>query len=130
LLMQIKQNDNWLKYLVPKEHGAWAMWLLPFIIGVAAAAGDTTSGTWHLLAACLLIFGARTALGSAIRMRRRNQPVFIKCVVAGALECLLALICLWPLVSNASASLITVGAVVLILLTLDLLWIKDRSDAQ
>lgn len=124
--MRTKERDNWLKHLIPREHGAWAMWLLPFIIGAVAAA-NWTSATWLLLLACLLIFAARTAFGSAIRMRRRNRTIFIKCALTGVAESLLALMCVWPLVTG-NRTLLLLGAAALVLFMVDLLWIKDRSE--
>ncbi len=121
------QIDGWLRYLVPREHGAWAMWLLPFVIG-AVAAGNWTSATWRLLIACLLIFAARTALGSAIRMRRRNGTISINCTLAGMAESLIALVCAWPLIIDGNRILLLLGAAAFVLFIVDLLWIKDRSE--
>ncbi len=125
--MPTSQGDNWRSYLIPKEHGAWAMWVLPFFIGVAAA-GQVTGVIFLMFGCCLLVFAARTALGAAIRLHRRNKLVSRKLVWVGLIQLLAAFGCALPILLNDNRSLLLVAVLVGLLLLFDLGWIRERSE--
>ena len=95
-----KMNGKTLIKLIPREHGAWAMWLVPYVAGVALAARPT----WRFFAfavGALLLFVAR---GEFTRWGRRgfrardlkSRPETSLAVAPGSLGASLALVCLSP----------------------------------
>jgi hypothetical protein len=122
-----KQHENWYRYLIPKEHGAWAMWVLPFIIGVVAA-GQWVIESLLIFGACLFIFAARTALASAIRLRRRSGALALKCAASGILELLIASAMTVPILLQLKLLMAIIALVAVVLLIADLWWIKEHSE--
>lgn len=59
---------------LPKEHGAWAMLYVPFVLGVVVAGRVVWPTLWALLAMTALFF-AREALRRLRRARQRKRPV-------------------------------------------------------
>jgi hypothetical protein len=122
-----RQNKNWWRNLIPKEHGAWVMWIMPLIIG-AVAAGQFVIETWLIFGACLSIFAARTALASAIRLRRRSSSLSFKCMFAGLLELLIALGLVAPILLQGQIVIVIVGFLAVLLLLADLWWIREHAE--
>lgn len=58
---------------VPKEHGAWAMLYVPFVLGVLVAGRVTLATLWTLLAMTALFF-ARETLWRLRRARAKQRP--------------------------------------------------------
>jgi hypothetical protein len=131
--MAIRQENHtnktagWTKHLVPKEHGAWAMWILPFIIGVAAAGTFGINASLIFLGS-LFAFGARAAVASAIRLSRRDTAIAKKCALFGLLELLSALACIAPLVFAGNITLAMIVFTASLLLLTDFWWIRDRME--
>ncbi|MFQ5602409.1 MAG: YwiC-like family protein [bacterium] len=122
-------NESRMKILIPKEHGAWAMWIMPFIIGVAAA-GEIKTVTWLIFGSCLSAFAARTALGAAIRQRARNTSLAIKCICVGAFEIICAIAFVLPIIYSGNYNILILGLIAAALLIADLWWIRDRTERQ
>lgn len=55
-----------MKFLLPREHGAWAMWLAPFIIGIL-----TTRMNWAHLLLLISIFFAYISISAFLQGIRR-----------------------------------------------------------
>jgi hypothetical protein len=114
-------------YLVPREHGAWAMWIVPFLIG-AVAAGKMTLLVPLLFGAALLLFFARTAFVNAVRLERRNAEVARWLWQMGAIELLAAAALGAPAVWRVGLPLVGIGAVAAAVLAVDLRWVRERSE--
>ncbi len=59
--------------MLPKEHGAWAMLYVPFVLGVVVAGRVVWPTVWALLAITALFFG-REALRRLRRARQHQHP--------------------------------------------------------
>ncbi len=125
--MTREKRERRVGYLVPKEHGSWAMWIVPFILG-AVGAGRVTLPVVVSFAAFLVFFSARTALANAVRMRRRDPETARWLGRIGAAELLVGGI-LWAPVGWQWGlpfwAALTVGAA---LLAADLKWVRDRRE--
>ena len=120
-------NLNWRKHLIPREHGAWAMWIVPFIIGMFASGGFTIQALQVFLST-LLVFFARSALGSAVRLRERDKSTAAKCLVIAAIELLAAILCVISIVLEINISFIVVSGLAGLILLADLFWVRDRME--
>ena len=60
-------------FIVPREHGAWAMWIVPGVVG-AGLAGTGYGISALLMVAVLLLFWARYPLWLWARSRSRTLP--------------------------------------------------------
>jgi hypothetical protein len=123
----LSQERNWLKYLLPKEHGAWAMWVVPFVIATAAA-GRITANTLLMFDAVLLVFLSRSAFSSAIRLRRRDQSAARKCGFTAILLVFVATPCLIPVLRETDGTLWVIIALGGLLFVLDLIWVQKRTE--
>jgi len=75
-----RQKPRWLRkhFAIPSEHGAWAMWLGPFAVGLGVAWQFDPSILWTLWA-MLLLFLARQPmiiLAKALSGRRPREDAF------------------------------------------------------
>ena len=114
-------------YLIPKEHGSWAMWIVPFVIGVAAAARMTVHVPL-LFGAVLLVFFARTAFANAVRLERRDAGLSRWLRQAGILELLTAALLGAPAAWWVGLPLIAVAVAAGAILAADLRWVRDRTE--
>ena len=60
-------------FRIPKEHGAWAMLYVPFVLGILVAGRVSWAVLWALLAMTALFF-AREALRRWRRARAQGRP--------------------------------------------------------
>lgn len=103
---------------MPREHGAWAMLLIPFVAGAAIGGLSLASGL--SLAAMLLMFLARPSISGSLAARRRARsgargPV----PVAGAVMTAVALLFfIWLLAARALYGLAWLGAAAAVLTAL------------
>ncbi len=67
--------------VVPREHGAWGMWIVPGVVGAALAGANYHLSATFLVAA-LLLFWARYPVWLWVRSRTR---VFPKSVIPSTL---------------------------------------------
>lgn len=121
------KNKDLVQFLLPREHGAWAMWFIPFIIGTAAA-GHLSANTLLIFGACFLAFTARTALGNAIRLRKRNKNLALHCASAGFLQLILLVGLSTPIILTGNYSLVMIGLIAAILFVADFWWIESRAE--
>ncbi|MFQ5676533.1 MAG: YwiC-like family protein [bacterium] len=123
----MSRNKNLAKQLIPKEHGTWAMWVVPLIIGVIAA-GRITLASVLIFGVSLFAFACRTALASALRLRKLNKPVMRKCLVAALVELALIAGLAFPLLIQGNHAIALIGLIAVALLVTDLRWINKRSE--
>ena len=67
-MMNLRKRLN-----LPREHGAWAMLYIPFVLGVLVA-GRATAATGLLLLAVSALFISRESLLAWMRARRQTRP--------------------------------------------------------
>lgn len=85
-------------WIFPREHGAWAMLIMPFLLGMAIS-GATF---WHALAGIGLFFGylAMNAMLTIVRQPKRMKEALLSLVVYSGVA---GLFLLAPFLSNPSA---------------------------
>ncbi|NQU66639.1 MAG: YwiC-like family protein [Candidatus Marinimicrobia bacterium] len=97
--MHFSFKSSTFKYLIPREHGAWAMWVAPLILGIIFS-GITLNAIVFLIAA-LLLFMAYSPLSMLMKSSRNRDEYLQAVVIAGLLFCIpgvyLALSCFSPL---------------------------------
>jgi hypothetical protein len=118
---------NWRKYLIPKEHGAWAMWIVPWIIAVFAS-GGLKSAAVQVFLATLLVFFTRAALASGIRLHSREPLTARKCMAVGASEFMAAMLCVLPIVLSGNLAFILISILAGGILVADLVWVRHRME--
>lgn len=123
-----KSKKTW-QLLIPKEHGTWAMWVLPFILGVVAARKVSIESNL-IFGVSLLVFLLRTALASAIRMQKQDKKLMRKCIVAAFVEIVLILILVSPILVAGNYAIAIIGVLAFALIIADVGWISDRSERR
>lgn len=112
----------------PREHGAWGILLVPFVVG-AIAAGRFSPATALLLVSAVSLFLLRARAAAAVRAHRsgRRLPQLPRLLVRDALLCGLATV---PLILvYARPWLLPLGAVAAALLGVDL-WLMGRRQEK
>ncbi|MFH1141524.1 MAG: YwiC-like family protein [Chloroflexota bacterium] len=104
------------RLLVPREHGAWAMWLVPGVVGAALAGGGYGLSAL-LVAAAFCIFWARYPLWLWARSRERAFPTGAvpSTLAAGLIGAALGLALMvaygrWLLLAFGAAGALVMGA--------------------
>lgn len=123
----MKSSKNMKQLLIPKEHGTWAMWVLPFIVGIAAA-GKMSIESYLIFGVSLLAFFVRTALASAIRIQKQDRKLMQKCFVAAFAEIVLMFVLISPMLLARNYAVVVIGVLASGLLIADVRWISDRSE--
>ncbi len=75
-LTHFKEVDSGVRlspFLIPREHGAWAMWIVPAVVGAGLAGANYGLASLFFLAA-LLLFWARYPFWVWTRSRGRRAP--------------------------------------------------------
>ena len=128
-----RQQPRWLRkhFAIPSEHGAWAMWLGPFVTGLGIAWRFNPSILWALLA-MLLLFLARQPMiilakaWSGRRSRDDALPALIWLAIYGGL----AVIPVALLVESGRSALLWLALPALPALAWQLWLITRRAERQ
>lgn len=81
--MRFSFKSNTFKYLIPREHGAWAMWVAPFILGTIMFGFSMDVAVFGL--AALLLFITYSPAAQAIKSNRNQDSLFTAIVIGAAL---------------------------------------------
>jgi len=84
--MQISFKSSTLQYLIPREHGAWAMWITPLILGMIFSGISIDSVIFSHSA--LFLFLAYGPLSMVIKSPRKQKENLQAFVFAGVLFCI------------------------------------------
>lgn len=123
-----------IKTLIPREHGAWAILLLPYFVGVAIGGGISGRGILGLIGILLLFLSRKPFLLLLKGGLSKNRSLNLQrkdlwrgfCLFSGAGACIF----LWLLIRYRLEELIIVGLIALFLFlfhTYLALYLKERT---
>lgn len=118
------QNSTTKKTLVPKEHGAWGIWLVSYLIGIGIAE-RMNPNSLLLFHTALFLFLARVPLSLFVR-QIRTEDLLIKIYVYTGLTLVSGILLL---VRSRSWELLLLGGIALSLMILHL-WLTQRREER